>query len=163
MKSTAVILSIGVLCLGAANAQTSIQANTQGASGLPAGADGPQTVSLGAAGQSLDRLATLLDLDAGQKAQVKAILDEEHAKLQEYVQEAQSSGQTPTPAQVQAEVAQLRSQAHDQLSAVLTDTQLQKFTELERLVTSNGPATGLALHTQSANAVCDSQGRCKAR
>jgi hypothetical protein len=105
----------------------------------------------------------LLDLDAGQKAQVKVILDDVRAKMEAYVQEAKASGLTPSPKEMQSELEQLRNQAHDQLSAVLSDTQLQKLTEIERYPTTSGPAVGLALQTQSAGASCDTQGRCKVR
>src|SRR5580692_7102317 len=70
------------------------------------------------AAHQLDRLATLLDLTDTQKAQVKTILDAEHAKMRAHFQAAQASGQKPSFEEMRAV---------QQLTPVLTASQLKKF------------------------------------
>jgi Spy/CpxP family protein refolding chaperone len=111
----------------------------------------------------MDRLATLLDLNEGQKAQVKAIFEEQRARMDELMQEAKASGQNPSTQQMQAMLAQVQKETHDQLSAVLTDSQLKKLAEVDKFALTTGPSTGLRLQAQSSSAVCDSLGRCKSR
>jgi Spy/CpxP family protein refolding chaperone len=75
----------------------------------------------------LERLTTLLDLTDTQKAQVKTILDAEHAKMRAQFQAAQASGTKPSPEQMQAARQQMRAEAVQQLTPVLTASQLKKF------------------------------------
>ena len=75
----------------------------------------------------MERLATLLDLTDTQKTQVKAILDAEHAKMRAQFQAAQASGTQPSFEQMHAVREQIRAETLQQLTPVLTATQLKKF------------------------------------
>ena len=75
----------------------------------------------------LDRLTTLLDLTDTQKAQVKTILDAEHAKMRAQFQAAQASGTKPTFEEMRAARQQARAATVQQLTPVLTASQLKKF------------------------------------
>ena len=75
----------------------------------------------------LDRLATLLDLTDTQKAQVKTILDAEHAKMRAQFQAAQASGTKPSFEEMRAAHEQARAATVQQLTPVLTASQLKKF------------------------------------
>ena len=75
----------------------------------------------------MEHLATLLDLTDTQKTQVKAILDAEHAKMRAQMQAAQASGTKPSFEQMRAAHQQLQAETLQQLTPVLTSTQLKKF------------------------------------
>jgi len=75
----------------------------------------------------MERLATLLDLTDTQKTQVKAILDAEHAKMKAQLQAAQASGTKPSFEQMRAAHQQIQAETLQQLTPVLTSTQLKKF------------------------------------
>jgi Spy/CpxP family protein refolding chaperone len=75
----------------------------------------------------LDRLATLLDLTDTQKAQVKTILDAQHAKMKAQFQATQASGTKPSVEEMRAVRQQLRADTVQQLTPVLTASQLKKF------------------------------------
>jgi len=75
----------------------------------------------------LDRLTTLLDLTDTQKAQVKTILDAEHAKMRAQFQAAQASGTKPSFDEMRAARQQSRAETIQQLTPVLTASQLKKF------------------------------------
>ena len=79
------------------------------------------------AAHQLDRLTTLLDLTDTQKAQVKTILDAEHAKMRAQFQAAQASGTKPTFEEMRAARQQARAATVQQLTPVLTASQLKKF------------------------------------
>jgi Spy/CpxP family protein refolding chaperone len=79
------------------------------------------------AAHQLDRLATLLDLTDTQKAQVKTILDAEHAKMHAQFQAAQASGTKPSFEEMRAAHEQARAATVQQLTPVLTASQLKKF------------------------------------
>ena len=72
-------------------------------------------------------MTTLLDLTDTQKAQVKTILDAEHAKMRAQFQAAQASGTKPSFEQMQAARQQMRAETVQQLTRVLTASQLKKF------------------------------------
>ena len=94
------------------------------------------------AAHQLDRLTTLLDLTDTQKAQVKAILDAEHAKMRAQFQAAQASGTKPTFEEMRAARQQARAATVQQLTPVLTASQLKKFQVLmeeERGPHGHGP------------------------
>jgi hypothetical protein len=111
------ILTAVLLCaVGAAAAQTP---NTNG--GAP---------DHGA--QRMERLAVLLDLNDGQKAQVQTVLQEEHAKAMQFFQQAKASGTRPTPQQMQAQHQQMQAETLQKLSTVLTESQLKKFQVLQQ-------------------------------
>jgi Spy/CpxP family protein refolding chaperone len=79
------------------------------------------------AAHQLDRLTTLLDLTDTQKAQVKTILEAEHAKMRAQFQAAQASGTKPTFEEMRAARQQARADTVQQLTPVLTASQLKKF------------------------------------
>ena len=79
------------------------------------------------AAHQLDRLTTLLDLTDTQRAQVKTILDAEHAKMRAQFQAAQASGTKPTFEEMRAARQQARAATVQQLTPVLTASQLKKF------------------------------------
>ena len=81
--------------------------------------------------QRMDRLATLLDLNDGQKAQVQTVLQEEHAKMQQLFEQAKASGTRPTPDQMRANHEQMKAETLQKLSTVLTELQLKKFQIIE--------------------------------
>ena len=94
------------------------------------------------AAHQLDRLATLLDLTDTQKAQVKTILDAEHAKMRAQFQAAQGSGTKPSFEEMRAARQQLHAETVQQLTPVLTASQLKKFQVLmeeERSGRGRGP------------------------
>ena len=90
--------------------------------------------------QRLDRMATLLDLTAEQKAQVKTVLEAEHAKVKAQMEAARASGTRPTMEQMQAARAQVKADTVQQLSSVLNATQLKKLQVL--MDDEHGPGHG---------------------
>ncbi len=94
------------------------------------------------AAHQLDRLTTLLDLTDTQKAQVKTILDAERAKMKAQFQTAHASGTQPTFEEMRAARQQLQAETVQQLTPVLTQSQLKKFEVLmeeERGPRGRGP------------------------
>ena len=83
------------------------------------------------AAHQLDRLTTLLDLTDTQKAQVKTILDAEHAKMRAQFQAAKASGTKPSFDEMRAARQQSRAETIQQLTPVLTASQLKKFQVLK--------------------------------
>jgi Spy/CpxP family protein refolding chaperone len=79
------------------------------------------------AAHQLDRLTTLLDLTDTQKAQVKTILDAEHAKMRAQFQAAKASGTKPSFDEMRTARQQSRAETIQQLTPVLTASQLKKF------------------------------------
>jgi hypothetical protein len=104
------------------------------------------------AAHRLERLATLLDLTDAQKAQVKTILQAEHAKMRAQFQAAQASGTKPTFEQMHAVREQLKAETVQQLTPVLTATQLKKFEVLmeDDHGPGGGPRGGRGPHGQSS-------------
>ena len=81
--------------------------------------------------QHMERLATLLDLNDGQKAQVQTVLEEEHAKAKQLFDQAKASGTRPTREQMKASHDQMKAETLQRLTTVLTASQLKKFQILE--------------------------------
>ncbi len=102
------MLTLALLCAGAVFAQT------------PA----PQAAH---AARHMDDLATLLDLTEAQKAQVQAILQEQHAKMRQSFEQARASGVKPDVVQMQALHQQLQQETLQKLTLVLSAVQLKKF------------------------------------
>jgi Spy/CpxP family protein refolding chaperone len=96
------------------------------------------------AAHELDRLTTLLDLTDTQKAQVKVVLDAEHAKMRAQFQAARASGTKPTFEEMQAARQQARAERVQQLTPVLTASQLKKFQVL--MEEERGPHHGRGPH-----------------
>jgi hypothetical protein len=110
-------LAVAALWAGVALAQAPADAP-------PGGGPGMRRES---AAERMDHLATLLDLTDAQKPQVQAILEAEHAKGRAAHEQAQASGQRPTPAQMKAEHEQMQQETLAKLTPVLTAAQLKKF------------------------------------
>ncbi len=110
--------------------------------GQPAVAQAPPEHPQGRpdAAQQLDRLTTLLDLTDTQKAQVKTVLDAEHAKMRAQFQAAQASGTKPSFEEMRAARQQARADTVQQLTPVLTASQLKKFQVL--MEEEHGPRGG---------------------
>ena len=87
----------------------------------------PQGPPNGGGEHQLERLTTLLDLTDTQKAQVKTILDAEHAKMRAQFQSERASGTKPSFEQMRAAREQARAETVQQLTPVLTPAQLKKF------------------------------------
>lgn len=87
----------------------------------------------------MDRLATLLDLNDGQRAQVQTILQEAHAQGMQALEQAPASGTRPTREQMKAAHAQMKAETEQKLSTVLTPSQLKKFQLLEEDGPRHGP------------------------
>jgi Spy/CpxP family protein refolding chaperone len=101
----------------------------------------PQDGPGGPGAHRLETLTTLLDLTDAQKAQVKAILEAEHAKMKAQFQATQASGTKPSFEQMRAAREQARAETVQQLTPVLTASQLKKFEVLmeERSRQDRGP------------------------
>ena len=127
MKTAVLMLSM-LFASGVTNAQTT----SGGAHG-----SGPDPVLRQGNSNTIVRiqpgsqLAALLELNETQRAQLQAILDEQHAKMAEFAREEKdSSGHTPSATEMQAEWNQLQAQSMDKLRAILTDAQVQKLKEI---------------------------------
>ncbi len=81
--------------------------------------------------QRMGRLAALLGLNDGQKAQLQTVLEEQRAKMQALFQQARASGTHPTRDQMRANHEQMKAETLQKLSTVLTESQLKKFQILE--------------------------------
>ena len=109
MKAT--VMTIALLCAGAAFAQTSP----------------PPAPHAAEAARHMDDLATLLDLTDAQRAQVQSNLQEQHAKMKESFEQAKASGSKPDWQQMKALHEQLQQETLQKLAPVLSATQLKKF------------------------------------
>jgi hypothetical protein len=108
----ATVLALALLCAGGALAQTPPPA--------PANAAAREA-------QRMNDLATLLDLNATQKTQVQAILEEEHAQMKQAFEQAKASGTKPDFTQMKALHQQIQADTIQKLTPVLTSAQLAKF------------------------------------
>ena len=109
MKAT--VMTIALLCAGAAFAQTSP----------------PPAPHAAEAARHMDNLATLLDLTDKQKAEVQSVLQEQHAKMKQSFEEARASGTKPDWQQMKALHEQLQQETLQKLTPVLSASQLKKF------------------------------------
>ena len=85
----------------------------------------------------LDKVTILLDLNEGQKAQVKQIMDDQREQVRTQMralrEQAQTNNQRPDRAQMRAQRQQAEKEMIDKLRPVLTDVQLKKFEALREL------------------------------
>jgi hypothetical protein len=86
------------------------------------------------AARHLDDLATLLDLTDAQKVQLQAILQEQHAKMKQSVEQARASGVKPDFEQMHALHEQLQQEMLQKLTPALSAAQLKKFQILHQLM-----------------------------
>jgi hypothetical protein len=117
MPMKATVMTLALLCAGAAYAQT---------------APPPVAPHAADAAQHMDDLATLLDLTDAQKEQVQTILQEQHAKMKESFEQAKAAGTRPDWQQMQALHQQLQQETLQKLAPVLSATQLKKFQIIQK-------------------------------
>jgi protein CpxP len=84
----------------------------------------------GPAGPDMDRMATLLDLNDSQKAEVQKIFDEQHEKLKAVHEQADSSGTKPTREERAKFHEEMKQDMTTKLQAVLSPEQMKKFEAL---------------------------------
>jgi len=90
-------------------------------------------------GERLEKMSTELGLNDGQKAELKRIFDEQHARRESERAQFDASGTRPTREQMQAKREESRTQVHQQLSTVLTAEQLTKFDQMMKDRKDRGP------------------------
>lgn len=78
----------------------------------------------------MDRLAILLDLDAGQKAAVQKVFDEQHASRAALRKEAKESGTRPSREDMRAKHDAMHKETVEKLRPILSDQQMTKFEAL---------------------------------
>jgi periplasmic protein CpxP/Spy len=81
-------------------------------------------------GPDMDRMATLLDLNDSQKAEVQKIFDEQHEKLKAVHEQAESSGTKPTREERARFHREMKQDINTRLQAVLSPEQMKKFEAL---------------------------------
>lgn len=90
---------------------------------------GPQSSPPDSAAR-MDRLAILLDLDAGQKAAVQKVFEEQHAQREALRKAAKESSTRPTREQMQAHRERAQKDTIEKLRPILSDQQMTKFEAL---------------------------------
>jgi Spy/CpxP family protein refolding chaperone len=83
-------------------------------------------------GPGIERLAQDLGLDETQQAQVKQILEAQHAKMESERAQLEASGTHPSREEMQAKHEQADAELDQQLATVLTPEQLAKFAEIRK-------------------------------
>lgn len=81
-------------------------------------------------GPDIERLTTLLDLDAAQKVAVQKVFDEQRAQMQALREQAKTSQERPTREQMHATREQMHKETTEKLRGILSDTQMKKFEAL---------------------------------
>jgi Spy/CpxP family protein refolding chaperone len=81
-------------------------------------------------GPDMDRMATLLDLNDSQKAEVQKIFDEQHEKMKAAHDQAQANGTKPTREERAKFHEEMKQDMTTKLQAVLTPEQMKKFAAL---------------------------------
>jgi hypothetical protein len=89
----------------------------------------------------MERLALLLDLDAGQKVAVEKILTEQRVARQAQRKQFKESGERPSRETRKTQFESQRAATVEQLRAVLSDVQLKKFEALAEH--PRGPRRGM--------------------
>ena len=77
--------------------------------------------------ERLERLTILLDLDAGQKAAVQKVMDEQHEQMKAFREQARSSQQRPTREQMHTHREQMEKDTTEKMRAILSDVQMKKY------------------------------------
>lgn len=93
-------------------------------------------------GPPIERLTQDLGLDANQQAQVKLILDAQHAKMDAERAQFEASGMQPTREEMHAKRQQMDAELDSQLATVLTPEQLTRFQELRKHRPKGPPGGG---------------------
>ena len=89
-------------------------------------------------GPDLDRMATLLDLNDSQKAEVQKIFAEQHEKMKAVHDQAQANGTKPTREERAKFHEEMKQDMDTKLQAVLTPDQMKKFAALMEHPRGNG-------------------------
>jgi Spy/CpxP family protein refolding chaperone len=90
-------------------------------------------------GPPIERLTQDLGLDANQVAQVKAIFEQQHAKMEAERALSDSSGTRPSREDMHARHEQMNAELRAQLANVLTPEQLARFDALPKRQRTGGP------------------------
>src|SRR5436190_17955960 len=90
-------------------------------------------------GPPIERIAQDLDLDASQTAQVRQILEAQHAKIAAERRQLDASGTRPTREEMRAKHEQMDADLRQQLSTVLSAEQLTKFEQMRKHHGPPGP------------------------
>jgi len=126
MKTLAIALCCACSTVALAQNRTETQTQAQSAASTTQSPASPPRTHLTPA-QHMANLAVLLDLTDEQKPQVAAVLQQEHEKVRAQFEQAKASGTRPSFEQMKALHEQIQQDAVTQLSAVLNQSQLQKF------------------------------------
>ena len=81
-------------------------------------------------GPDMDRMATLLDLNDSQKAEVQKIFEEQHQKLDAKHQELKAAGTKATREEREKFHEEMKQEMTTKLQGVLTPEQMKKFDAL---------------------------------
>ena len=84
----------------------------------------------GPPGPDMDRMATLLDLNDSQKAQVQQIFTEQHEKMKAAFDQQRSSGTKPSREERARFHDEMKQEMTTKLQAVLSADQMKKFDAL---------------------------------
>lgn len=84
----------------------------------------------GPPGPDMDRMATLLDLNDSQKAEVQKIFNEQHEKMKAQFDQQRSSGTKPTREERAKFHDEMKQEMNTKLQAVLSAEQMKKFAAL---------------------------------
>ena len=84
----------------------------------------------GPRGPDIERLTTLLDLDAGQKVSVQKVLEEQHAQMKSFREKAEASQERPTREEMHSQFEELRKETTEKMRGILSDTQMKKYEAL---------------------------------
>jgi Spy/CpxP family protein refolding chaperone len=103
---------------------------------------GPTPGGPNTAGAPIERLTQDLGLDAAQAAQVKQILDAQHARMDAERAQFEASGTRPSREEMHARHEQMDAELDQQLSAVLTPEQLAKFKDMRKRRPMGPPPDG---------------------
>jgi len=81
-------------------------------------------------GPDMDRMATLLDLNDSQKAEVQKIFNEQHEKMKAQFDQQRSAGTKPTREERAKFHDEMKQEMNTKLQAVLSPEQMKKFEAL---------------------------------
>ena len=84
----------------------------------------------GPPGPDMDRMATLLDLNDSQKAEVQKIFNEQHEKMEAQFDQQRSAGTKPTREERAKFHDEMKQEMNTKLQAVLSPEQMKKFEAL---------------------------------
>jgi|SRR5678815_1763634 hypothetical protein len=84
----------------------------------------------GPPGPDMDRMATLLDLNDSQKAEVQKIFNEQHEKMKAQFDQQRSAGTKPTREERAKFHDEMKQEMNTKLQAVLSPEQMKKFEAL---------------------------------